>query len=433
MDKNCINDVKEFLDEVRKRSLHLPDLYTIFERCYKNTLETTVSWQEDGSVFLLTGDIPAMWLRDSAAQMRPYLFLAKRSSNLQDLISGVVKRQFFYINIDPYANAFNLSPSGACYDRQDLHTNPWLWERKFELDSLCYPVQLSYLLWKNTGCTSHFDDSFEKGVKKILDVFETEQYHEEKSDYRFIRKNTYPTETLSRNGKGSLTNPGIGLIWSGFRPSDDACTYGYSIPGNMFATVILGYLSEIADIVLDDPSLSRRALRLKGEVEKGIEKYGKTLTKEFGLIYAYETDGYGMYNLMDDANIPGLLSTKYYGYTGDDDLIKNTQNFIFTDANPYYFKGKAAAGIGSPHTHYGNIWHISMAVQGLISPSKEEKLNILQKMAKTTGDTGMMHESFFCDDDHIYTRKWFSWANAIFSELFLDYLGYHLEGILPKL
>lgn len=422
-------DIKNFLSQVKKRSTDLPELYAIFERCYGNTLETTITELEDHSVFLLTGDIPAMWLRDSTAQMRPYLFPARNSTLIRDLIAGVVKRQFFYINIDPYANAFNKTPCGACYDSQDLNPDPWLWERKFELDSLCYPVQLSYLLWKNTGCTSQFDSLYAKGAQKILDVFETEQYHEEKSDYRFVRNNTYHTETLSRKGNGSLTNPGIGLIWSGFRPSDDACTYGYSIPGNMFASVILGYLGEIAADVLHDPSLASRALKLKQEVETAIETWGKTRTKEFGTIYAYEIDGYGMYNLMDDANTPGLLSMEYFGYKGDKEVMENTKKFILTDANPYYFKGKAASGLGSPHTHYGNIWHISMAIQGLIASSKEEKLKMLQNMAATTGGTGLMHESFFCDDDRVYTREWFSWANAIYSELFLDYLGYELEGV----
>ena len=418
--------IESFLEQVKGRSQNLPRLYQIFENCYKDTLNAAATALEDGSVYLVTGDIPAMWLRDSAAQMRPYLYCAKEYPEIRQLICGVIKRQFFYIGIDPYANAFNLTPSGACYEKEDLNPDPWLWERKFELDSLCYPIQLSYLLWKNTGCTAQFDSQFQKGAEIILDLFRREQAHEENSSYRFIRKNTYPTETLSREGKGSLCRSGTGLIWSGFRPSDDACTYGYLIPANMFAAVALGYLAQIEKEIFHNPALSQRALELKESVENGIETYGKALTKEFGLIYAYETDGWGMYNLMDDAGIPGLLSMEYFGYCKDPETAENTKRFVLSEGNPYYYKGKKADGIGSPHTRFGYVWPLSMAVRGLIASAKEEKLEALEQIAATTGGKNMIHESFFYDDDSLYTREWFSWANAMYAELFLDYLGYEL-------
>lgn len=418
--------IESFLEQVKGRSQNLPRLYQIFENCYKDTLDAAATALEDGSVYLVTGDIPAMWLRDSAAQMRPYLYCAEEYPEIRQLICGVIKRQFFYIGIDPYANAFNLTPSGACYEKEDLNPDPWLWERKFELDSLCYPIQLSYLLWKNTGCTAQFDSQFQKGAEIILDLFQREQTHEENSAYRFIRKNTYPTETLSREGKGSLCRSGTGLIWSGFRPSDDACTYGYLIPANMFAAVALGYLAQIEKEIFHNPALSQRALELKESIENGIETYGKALTKEFGLIYAYETDGWGMYNLMDDAGIPGLLSMEYFGYCKDPETAENTKRFVLSEGNPYYYKGKKADGIGSPHTRFGYVWPLSMAVRGLIASAKEEKLEALEQIAATTGGKNMIHESFFCDDDSLYTREWFSWANAMYAELFLDYLGYKL-------
>ena len=418
--------IESFLEQVKGRSQNLPRLYQIFENCYKDTLDAAATALEDGSVYLVTGDIPAMWLRDSAAQMRPYLYCAKEHPEIRQLICGVIKRQFFYIGIDPYANAFNLNPSGACYEKEDLNPDPWLWERKFELDSLCYPIQLSYLLWKNTGCTAQFDSQFQKGAEIILDLFRREQAHEENSAYRFIRKNTYPTETLSRQGKGSLCRSGTGLIWSGFRPSDDACTYGYLIPANMFAAVALGYLAQIEKEIFHNPALSQRALELKESVENGIETYGKALTKEFGLIYAYETDGWGMYNLMDDAGIPGLLSMEYFGYCKDPETAENTKRFVLSEGNPYYYKGKKADGIGSPHTRFGYVWPLAMAVRGLIAAAKEEKLEALEQIAATTGGKNMIHESLFCDDDSLYTREWFSWANAMYAELFLDYLGYKL-------
>lgn len=417
----------DFLNTLRTRAKDCPELMDLFVNCYTNTLNTTVKRMDNNMTHVITGDIPAMWLRDSAAQLRPYIFLAKENEEIRELIAGLVRRQFMCITIDEYANAFNEAPNGACWEKDDPDQNPWVWERKFEVDSLCYPLQLAYLLWKNTGCVTQFEGVFQEGVKKILEVFTTEQYHEEKSEYRFNRNNGYYRDTLSRDGKGALVKPGTGFIWSGFRPSDDACTYGYLIPSNMFAVVALGYLEEMEREIFHNEELAEKAKSLKEEVKEAIETIGKTFTEEFGMVYAYETDGFGMYNLMDDANVPSLLAMSYLGYEGDREVSENTRRFLLSGANPFYFKGCKAAGIGSPHTPSNYIWHIAMAVQGLTSTSKEEKLEILENMAATTGGKGVMHEGFCCEDDSKFTRAWFSWANAMYAELFLDYVGYTLE------
>lgn len=419
--------IEDFFVKLRKETEEIPELMEVFENCFSNTLDTTVKRMEDGTTYVITGDIPAMWLRDSAAQLRPYIFLAKENEEIRELIAGLVRRQFKYICIDEYANAFNEAPNGACWEKDDPNQSPWVWEKKFEVDSLCFPIQLAYLLWKNTGETSQFDENFEEGIRKILKVFRTEQYHEEKSEYRFERHNGIFQDTLSRDGKGALVKSGIGLIWSGFRPSDDACTYGYLIPSNMFAVVVLGYLEEIAKEVLQDSKIAEEARSLKEEVHTAIEREAKTFVEEFGVIYAYELDGYGMFRLMDDANAVSLLATDYLGYPADREVLANTRRFVLSEANPYYYKGKKAAGVGSAHTFSGYVWHLSMAVEGLTSETKEEKLQILKNMAATTGGKGVMHEGFHCDDDSVYTREWFSWANAMYVELFLDYLGYQLE------
>ena len=416
-----------FLDTLRNQATEIPELMELFVNCYTNTLNTTVKRMDNNMTHVITGDIPAMWLRDSAAQLRPYIFLAKENEEIRELIAGLVRRQFMCITIDEYANAFNEAPNGACWEKDDPDQNPWVWERKFEVDSLCYPLQLAYLLWKNTGCVTQFEGVFQEGVKKILEVFTTEQYHEEKSEYRFNRNNGYYRDTLSRDGKGALVKPGTGFIWSGFRPSDDACTYGYLIPSNMFAVVALGYLEEMEREIFHNEELAEKAKSLKEEVKEAIETIGKTFTEEFGMVYAYETDGFGMYNLMDDANVPSLLAMSYLGYEADREVSENTRRFLLSEANPFYFKGCKAAGIGSPHTPSNYIWHIAMAVQGLTSTSKEEKLEILENMAATTGGKGVMHEGFCCEDDTKFTRAWFSWANAMYAELFLDYMGYRLE------
>lgn len=427
MNKEQSQVMQQFLEQLRVRAREYPDLMELFVTCYTNTLDTTVKRMEDGTIHVITGDIPAMWLRDSTAQLRPYLFLAKQDPDICQLLVGLVKRQFFYIGIDPYANAFNDTPSGACWEKDTPDQNPWVWERKFEVDSLCYPIQLAYLLWKNTGCTAQFDQAFRAGVRQILRVFRTEQNHEEQSDYRFVRTGSYFTDTLSRDGKGALVRPEIGLIWSGFRPSDDACTYGYLIPSNMFAVVVLGYLEEIAVKVLQDTELAAQARALKDEIRNAIERFGRTRTEAFGEVYAYETDGYGMYQLMDDANVPSLLSMSYLGYPADKTVMENTRRLILSEANPYYYTGAAASGIGSPHTPPRYIWHIALAVQGLTSPDIADKLQILRTLAATTGGTGVMHEGFDADCPERFTREWFSWANAMYAELFLDAMGYRLD------
>lgn len=420
-------NLKVFLKEVREKATGEDRLLAQFERSFLNTLETTVKIMDDGTVHVITGDIPAMWLRDSTAQIRPFLFPAKENGEIRQMIAGLVKRQFACICLDPYANAFNEGPTGACWEKDDPDQSPWVWERKFEVDSLCYPIQLAWLLWKNTGCTDQFDGNFRTGARKILNVFRTEQNHESHSAYRFVREGSFYTDTLSRDGKGALVKPEIGMVWSGFRPSDDACTYGYLIPSNMFAVVALGYLEEIAEKVLCDERLAKEACSLKEQIHAAIKEYGRTKTEAFGTVYAYEADGYGMFNLMDDANVPSLLSMSYLGYPADEETMEHTRKMILSEANPYYYKGTQAAGIGSPHTPHGYIWHIALAMQGLTESSREEKRRILQLLADTTGGTGMMHEGFCADDPGKYTRDWFSWANAMYAELFLDYLGYRLK------
>lgn len=418
--------VQRILETVREKLQGEEKIIRIFENCYTNTLDTTVKRMPDGTAYVVTGDIPAMWLRDSSVQLVPYLPAAKEEPALLKLLAGVSRWQFLYIQMDAYANAFNEEDNGKCWARDDTERSGWVWERKYETDSLCYPLQLAYLIWKNTGCTEHLDGSFQRGARRILEVLRTEQYHEERSPYRFIRHNTYFTDTLSRDGRGPLAKSGIGMTWSGFRPSDDACMYGYHIPSNMFAVVALGYLGELAQDVLGDPALKEEAKSLREEIYNGIETWGVVKTEEFGTVYAYEADGFGQYHLMDDANVPSLLAMEYLGYEGRDrQTARNTKRMILTEANPYYYEGSRASGIGSPHTPVKHIWPISLAVEGLTARTAEEKLKTLRLLAETDGGTGLMHESFHAEDDTRYTREWFSWANAMFSELVLDYCGYY--------
>lgn len=394
-----------------------PKLRDMFIKCFINTLETTTELCEDGTTFVFTGDIPAMWLRDSTAQVKHYLPLCNQFNELKVIIEGLIKRQVKYISIDGYANAFNKQPDGSGHQEDITEQSPWIWERKYEIDSLCYPVQLIYLYWKETEETKIFNEEIKKCFYNIIELWKKEQKHE-LSQYSFERTECYlPSDTLPEHGRGTAVGY-TGMTWSGFRPSDDACSYGYLIPANMFAVVVLGYIIEIAEEIYGDTILATEAEKLKKEIEHGINHYGIYKHPVYGKIYAYETDGYGNYKLMDDANVPSLMSIPYLGYKPiDEEIYRNTRSFLLSENNPYYYEGKYARGIGSPHTPEGYIWPIALIMQALTSECQSEIDEILEILLSTDDKTGFMHESFNPDDPSEYTRAWFAWANSIFAEL----------------
>lgn len=393
----------------------------IFRACFANTLLTTIKKQPDGSTYVLTGDIPAMWLRDSVAQVRPYLVVAKQDQDLSDMIAGLVERQFQFIQLDPYANAFNETANNAGHQDDTTQMHPHIWERKYEIDSLCYPIQLAYLLYKNTGRTDQFNQTFQAGVDKILHVWETEQHHDDQSPYQFVREETLNTSWIYDNircGKSGYT----GMTWSGFRPSDDSCTYGYLVPSNMFAVVVLDYLQDIFSTLIPDPVRHARAAKLREAIQNGIEQFAKITNAAGDTLYAYEVNGLGDHLIMDDANVPSLLSAPYLGYVDKHDPIyQATRQTILSSENPYYYEGTHAKGIGSPHTPERYVWPIALAMQGLTTDDKAEKERILNHLVACDAGTNLMHEGFHVDDPHQYTREWFSWANMMFCELVLDY------------
>jgi len=396
-----------------------PDLAPLVKQCFLNTIETTVKVLNDGSMFVITGDIPAMWLRDSAAQVRPYIKYASKDAQLSNIIKGVISKQAEMVCIDPYANAFNESANGQGH-KDETKQNDAVWERKYEVDSLCAPLYLSHQFWKETGERDIFDEQYLDMLKNIIEVFTIEQNHET-SDYFFQRLDCAETDTLPMEGKG---NPVAytGMTWSGFRPSDDRCIYGYLIPSNMMAVTALTYGEEICREIYKNEEIAEACHKLASEIKVGIEKYGITYHEKYGKIYAYETDGMGNYNLMDDANSPSLLAIPYLGYKAEDDEIyQNTRRFILSEDNPYYYKGKYASGIGSPHTPEGYIWHIALTMQVLTSNNREEILECLKMIGDTHGDCNYMHESFDPNNPKEFTRPWFAWANTLFAEL-LDQL-----------
>ncbi len=408
------NAIKHMANEL---TLSIQDLKLkkLFYNCFINTVETTVILN-DNDTFIITGDIPAMWLRDSTSQVEHYLPFVNTYPILKDLFVGLINRQIKCILIDPYANAFNIEANGKKWDNDITKDSPWVWERKYEIDSLCFPVRLIYKYWKESNDSSFFNDDIKKVFNTIIELWNIEQNHFENSDYSFQRLNCSDSDTLCNNGLGNKVTY-TGMTWSGFRPSDDSCKYGYLIPSNMFAVVVLSYIGEISEEIYNDLDLKNRALKLRDQIEEGINKFGIVETEEYGKIYAYETDGFGNYNLMDDANVPSLLSIPYIEYRDENDKIyQNTRRFILSENNPYFYKGTFASGIGSQHTPPEYIWHIALSMQGLTTNNQKEIFSIISTLIKCDGNTGYMHEGFHKNDPSIYTRDWFAWSNSLFAD-----------------
>lgn len=413
--KILLQKARELEDRAREK---LPGLAPLAKQCFLNTIETTVTQLEDGSYFVITGDIPAMWLRDSAAQLKPYVPYAKEDEDLQAILRSVIQKYTFYVRLDPYTNAFNSKPQrGYTEDDRSNFQSGWIWERKYEVDSLCAPLYLAHQYYQVTGDKSIFTEEFRLMIQTIADTFTTEQRHD-RSPYWFVREHAWaPSDTLPMHGRGRPVNF-TGMTWSGFRPSDDSCKFGYLIPSNMMAAVALDYAGELLQAGFEDPALEARCESLAAEIRDGIETYGVCDHPKYGRIYAYETDGFGNYNLMDDANSPSLLSIPYIGYKpAEDPIYQNTRRFVLSQDNPYYFVGKAAKGIGSPHTPPRYIWHIGLVMQILTSLDPAEKRECLDMLARTHAGTNYMHEGFDADDPARFTRPWFAWANTLFAQM----------------
>ncbi len=394
----------------------LPDgeLRESFKKCYLNTLETTVKYDENGEVFIITGDIEAMWLRDSSVQVSHYVRLAGEDEDCKVLVKDLLHRQFRYIIEDPYANAFNECANGKGHRDDITKQNDLVFERKYEIDSLIYPLWLAEKYYKYTNDSGIFDELFFEAFDVIIKTLKKEQDPFSGSDYTFLRPRI-PEDSLDNGGKGT-DYAFTGLVRSAFRPSDDRCKYPFLIPSNMF---IVSALESIKKCLGN--RFGAGAEELLTQVKAGIEKYAVVTKEGFGKIYAYETDGLGSYLLMDDANVPSLLSLPYLGYCGEDDEIyRNTRRFILSKGNPYYFEGTNARGIGSPHTKSGNIWHIALIMESLTCSDKAEAERILSLLRTTNAGTGFMHESFNCCDPSDFTRDWFAWANTLFAIFIID-------------
>ena len=415
-----------------KRGIGDPELAWLFENCYPNTLDTTVRFSGDGTqldTFIITGDIDAMWLRDSACQVWPYLPLAKDDGDLRRMYRGLIARQARCIAIDPYANAFLPDPKStkalewAVADLTDMR--PGVAERKWEVDSLCYCIRLAHGYWKATGDKAPFDAQWASAMRVVVATFREQQRKNGPGPYHFQRKTETPTDTQALGGFGNPARP-VGMIYSMFRPSDDACLYSFYVPSNLFAVVSLRQLAEMATDILNDSTFARECRALADEVAEALTKYGRMQRHGGPETWAFEVDGYGNQLFMDDANIPGLLSLPYLGCCDiSDPVYQNTRRRVLGDDNPYFFKGTAAAGIGGPHEGLNMIWPMALIAQAMTTNDETEIRQCLRWLKTTHAGTGFMHESFEKDDPAKFTRAWFAWANTLFGELIVKLSEQH--------
>jgi len=407
--------IKEFKKNVKDK-----ELAWLFENCFPSTLDTTVTYQlKDGKpdTYVITGDIDAMWLRDSSAQVWPYLIFLKKDKPLQQLVAGVINRQSSYILKDSYANAFYNDPNKVGEWSTD-HTDmkPGVHERKWEIDSLCYPIRLAYHYWQATGDTKPFDAQWQQAVKTTLRTFREQQHKESRGPYHFQRETTNATDTRPMSGYGYPVKP-VGLICSAFRPSDDATVYSFLIPSNFFAVVSLRQAAEMMDKIASDKGTANDLLTLAAEVEKALQAHAIAEHPKHGRIYAFEVDGFGNHYFMDDANVPSLLSLPYLGaVSATDQVYQNTRKYVLSNDNPFFFEGSAAAGIGGPHVGQDMIWPMAITMRGLTSTDAQEIKKSIAMLKGTHAGTGFMHESFHKDDPKNFSRSWFAWANTLFGE-----------------
>jgi meiotically up-regulated gene 157 (Mug157) protein len=368
--------------------------------CISRLFDQAASRIDDERIFISTGDIDAMWLRDSSFQIKPLLRFCDNPL-VANFVQGVIASQAFYISIDPYANAFNISTNAKRWHEDFEDQSPWVFERKWEIDSLASFLDVSLGLAEASNGTNHLTDAWWQAANSIMDVFERETNHDPES-YVFIRQQAPKHDWLYPSGRGADFEV-CDLIWSAFRPSDDACELPFNVPQNAYAAAQLERLAKVSP-----PEFAARCQSLAEKIRFAIEK----LALVDG-VYAYEIDGKGGNLRIDDANIPSLLSLPYLGFCAiDDSRYLNTRHFALSAANPWFFSGSQTGHIGSPHTGANRVWPLAMAMEIITSQRLElDKLNVLAELAQSSDG---LHESVDTDNVKDFTREWFSWAEMTF-------------------
>ncbi|STQ91532.1 glycoside hydrolase family 125 protein [Iodobacter fluviatilis] len=409
-------------DHIENISQHIADpaLERLFRQCYPNTLATTVVFKTINNLpdtFVITGDIHAMWLRDSAAQVWPYLAHIQQDPRLADMIAGLIRRHSACILIDPYANAFNDGPAQSEWQSDSTTMLPELHERKWELDSLCYAIRLAHGYWQSSTDRKPFDAQWLAAMKLVVATMKAQQRKENRGPYSFTRSGSWQADTLACDGWGNPARP-VGLIASMFRPSDDATVLPFLVPSNFFAVISLRQLASMVVDLFYETAFAAECTALADEVATALQAHAIVQHPKHGPIYAYEVDGYGSALLMDDANIPSLLSLPYLGAVArNDEVYQNTRRFALSTDNPWFFKGDLFEGNGSPHTLAPMIWPMSIIMRAMTSDQDKEISHCLHMLKNSHAETYFMHESFHVHQPQQFTRSWFAWANTLLGEL----------------
>lgn len=427
-----------------------PDLYRLFLNSYPNTLDTAIKWKgyaadnaQEELTFIITGDINAMWLRDSSNQMQSYLPLLNASSepnSIASLYRGVINLQARYLLTSPYCNSFQPpveskipiapNPSASQDNVFPTYSNESVFECKYELDSLAAFLEVSANYYNATKDASffskfHWVDAVE-AVLKVAQDMTTPTYAEDgevlQSPYTFTRFTTRATETLANDGLGNPVANGTGLIRSAFRPSDDSTIHQLYVPANMMFSTYLASTSEIMSKLntTKSASLAQKMSDLSKSLQSAIEEHGTVNHSKYGKVYAFEVDGFGSTTIMDDANIPSLLSAPFLGYPVNAETYKNTRALVLSASNPYFMRGPVINAIGGPHQGPGMAWPMASIVRILTSNNDDEIIGELRQIVSSTAGLGLIHESINSFDANKWTRQWFSWANGLFGQMILD-------------
>jgi len=408
-------DLPQELVEVIEKSASLGKQTAAFVKTALTRLWLDAASPMDGDkVFLSTGDIDAMWIRDSTWQVRPLIRFAGNRA-IADFLCSIINTQVFYLSIDPYANAFNKTPNGQCWHRDFGDQSPWVFERKFELDSITGFWQLSLDL-SETGSFA-LDESWWQLTARLVDLLWVETEHDPDS-YILFRPDNPPHDSLSNEGRGGPFE-NCGLIWSAFRPSDDACEMPFHIPSNIHASLLLRRLARAAQSTRSE--LAKRSEALANQIDAAVKEHAWFEVDGIRTL-AYEIDGLGGAVMMDDANYPNLLSLKFLGLA-DEQVTKNIREYSLSASNKWHFSNHIISGIGSPHTGVGMVWPLAIAMAGITAENPDEMISSLRIIEQTASGEAI-HESFSIENPDNFTREWFSWAEMTYFELAMRILEF---------
>ncbi|MCJ1365406.1 hypothetical protein MMC16_004527 [Acarospora aff. strigata] len=355
-------------------------------------------------------DSNAMWLRDSANQMQSYLPLLQASSSedsIASLYRGVINLQSRYLLTSPYCNSFQppvesgIAPASNSAARDDkvipAYNDQAVFECKYELDSLAAFLEVSSNYYSRTQDLDFFRryrwvDAI-KAVMGVAGAMMTPTYAPNgsvnSSPYTFTRLTTRASETLENDGIGNPVQADTGLVRSAFRPSDDATIFQLFIPANMMFSRYLNTTAQIMASLGNQYTLAADMSRLSTQLRDAITRLGVVNDPTYGSVYAYEIDGYGSRNLMDDANIPSLLSAPFIGYLDTSDPVyQSTRKFVLSSNNPYFMRGPAINAVGGPHNGPGYAWPMASIIRILTSDDDAEITATLKEIVSSTDGLG---------------------------------------------